>query len=407
MSLRAGLAALVTIVLAFVHQAAPAADGEVVVLMTFGRGERLAEQFGHSALWIRSRRHRVNAVFNLAALVDQPGKLALAQDPRDGYRALATRASFDLAFHFAAGRRVRIQALNLPVEAFDALLPALEEAAAEDAPAFRYDYFAHNCTTRLRDLLDAALGGALRDQSRGEPGDMSFREQVLRSVAPRWQPALDLALGPAADRVPDGWDELFLPEVLADALGTIELDDEPLVLADRLLDEGDDGAPQRRWDGHRWPSYAAGTIAAAVIALATRRAGRSRWRQAIGIAPALVWLLASGAFGALLTYHAIILHIPQSAANASLLLFPPSNLLLALLLLVARWIPAGKLRRLTVLLTVLLAISTLAVAVGAMIFMRGANVPFAASVALAPALATALTTAAWRQWAQDPRPPGP
>src|SRR5690606_27028567 len=156
-----------------------------------------------------------------------------------------------------------------------ALAAALEENARPENAVYRYDYFTDNCSTRVRDALDAALDGALKRQLASRSRGNTFRGDAVRlaSPAPGMWLGFDLGLGPAADRPNSLWLDAFVPMRLADALAGIHLEDgRPLVMATeevlphRLAAEPSE-AP-RPW----WPWLLAGLAAAVAIRLAgTRR----------------------------------------------------------------------------------------------------------------------------------------
>ncbi len=87
----------------------------------------------------------------------------------------------------------------------------------ESLPAHReylYNPFTQNCSTRLRDLIDEASGGALRAASK--PGTSTYRQlaaQALRDDA--WlMLGMELTLGRAGDVPLSDWDAMFAPAEL-------------------------------------------------------------------------------------------------------------------------------------------------------------------------------------------------
>src|SRR5690606_16140001 len=103
---------------------------------------------------------------------------------------------------------------------------------------YAYDYFTDNCSTRVRDALDTALGGALSRQLNGRSQGNTYRSEAVRLARPDPLMALgfDLGLGPASDRPNSLWQDAFVPMRLADALRSVRLaDGRPLVLAEEAL----------------------------------------------------------------------------------------------------------------------------------------------------------------------------
>ena len=91
--------------------------------------------------------------------------------------------------------------------------------------------------------------------------------------------AMDLGLGPAADRPLNGWQESFLPSELARQLRTVRTGDgrggsEPLVQTERLVSPNRLDPPPRTPPDLRLPLLGAGLAFAAVIVVARQ------WRTA-------------------------------------------------------------------------------------------------------------------------------
>src|SRR5690606_3529002 len=121
---------------------------------------------------------------------------------------------------------------------------------------YRYDYFLDNCSTRVRDAIDRAVGGALRNQIAGRSQGSTYRSEALRlaSPAPLMWLGFDLGLGPGADRPLSRWDEAFVPMRLADSLREIKIaNGRPLVreeyeiLPHRLAPEPVESATHWGW----------------------------------------------------------------------------------------------------------------------------------------------------------------
>jgi hypothetical protein len=200
----------------------PADDGIddplIVEIWTFGPGDHPFTRFGHDAIRIANRRTGLDVSYNFGTFAF--GSAHLLGDFLQGrlrywLSAASTRAM--AALYRRENRTIEIQRL--------ALTPAQKRTLAEHLmvnaePAhrdYRYDYFADNCSTRVRDALDAegVLGGALRASAHG-PGQETLRGHALRMTAeePWLYVALLVVLGPSTDRPIDAWAEAFLPERL-------------------------------------------------------------------------------------------------------------------------------------------------------------------------------------------------
>jgi hypothetical protein len=127
-----------------------------------------------------------------------------------------------LASYQRENRSIAAQELTLPAPEKVELQRRLEENARPENRAYKYDYFLDNCSTRVRDAIDRAVGGRLHEAARA-PGRLTLREQALRltgDVLPLYL-ALDLVLAAPTDRPIDHWGEMFIPEELARGLRAV------------------------------------------------------------------------------------------------------------------------------------------------------------------------------------------
>jgi len=195
---------------------------------------------------------------------------------------------------------------------------------------YNYDYYADNCTTRVRDALNQALGGILKTQLTARAGGMTYRQQTARlmSAQPWLMLIMDLGLGPYADQPLNAWQESFLPMVLQAQLRDVHLDNgQPLLLSEQLLSPNRLDVPPATAPDLRLPLALAGLLIAALI-VATRR----WWHTGYALLGTL-YLLAAGLVGILLLVLWTLTAHHSAWANANLLLFNP----LAFLLLPTLW----------------------------------------------------------------------
>ena len=213
-----------------------------VDLMTVEPGEIYFERFGHNALIISyANGSRVSYNFGYFDF-NQPGFLMRFLRGQMLYKALALDADFDVAGYLEQGRAVRLQRLQLPAEALRQLDQQLREHVQPANADYRYDYYRNNCSTKVRDAIDQALGGLLKRQTAGRSRGLSYRDYTLVSTAPvAWLYAgTHLGLGQAVDRPISIWDEQFLPAQLAERVAELRLNNAaggeyPLVVDDRVL----------------------------------------------------------------------------------------------------------------------------------------------------------------------------
>jgi hypothetical protein len=283
-----------------------------VTLMTFGLGEEVFERFGHNALWIHDGARGIDVAYNWGLFsFRQPRFLQrfLTGDTR--YWMGGEDANLMIEQYRALGRPITLQRLNLTPAQKLALRDFLRWNEQEENRFYRYDYFRDNCSTRLRDALDRAIGGALRAATDSIVTPLSYRRESLRLTDGDRpiQTGIDIALGRPADAPLTMWESFFIPMRLRDAI------------RDLTLPIGPGGAPVRLVAEERRITPLPGTTLIPELATAPRLVWRllfvglmlaatlavirimaiSRRGAAWGFAlVAMVWSLACGIVGVIL-----------------------------------------------------------------------------------------------------------
>lgn len=323
---RWGRIALIVLLLCW---AAAATATPRIALLTIDPGEEYWARFGHNALLVDDGRQAL--VYNYGYFdFEQPNFLGRFLRGKMLYRLAVMPLAVDLSQYAAEGRGVRAQWLDLDAAAATWLAAALADNARPENADYRYDYFLSNCSTRVRDRLDEALGGELRRQSDARSRGLTWRSEALRLSSPLPWMALGMhfGLGPAADRPLNRWNEAFVPQRLADLMGEIRHPDGRPVIATEaeLLATRRPPAPQEtpRW---RLGFLVCGVLLGGALAVLLRRAGRSPHRAGASLL-ALFWTLCGAAGLGLLALWLLSGHW-AAWRNANLLLANP--LCLALL----------------------------------------------------------------------------
>lgn len=187
----------------------------IISLVTMGPGDDIYNYFGHNALTVQDRTRRALHLYNF-------GMFSFGRDMLPNYLKgrltfwvadMPARATF--AHYIAMNRSVRVQELNLPPAARKAMADSLATNALPENRNYLYEHFWNNCSTRLRDLIDAAIGGQFK-RALTQPARMSHRGHTRRYA--QKNPGVDFALvfwmNDEMERPITEWDELFLPEEL-------------------------------------------------------------------------------------------------------------------------------------------------------------------------------------------------
>jgi hypothetical protein len=306
-----------------------------VSMVTFGAGLHPFYKFGHNAILVESGDNPGIVynfgMFNFGSASLLPKFLLgrymywLARTPRDA----------TIAHYVEENRTVEIQELNLPPAQRRELFERLEHNALPQNRHYLYDYFYDNCSTRVRDALDASTGGRIRAAAQG-PARATFRSHALALTAdvPWLYLALYFALGQGADRPITKWEEGFVPMELRDQLRGVKVrsaagPEQPLVKSERVVYRST--RPDLPAEPpNRLPLFAAvGILAGGLFALLGWLARERRWARATLGAGSAVLGLVLGLLGTVLLFLWVATDHRVAHANANILQTAPFTLLLA------------------------------------------------------------------------------
>lgn len=291
--------------------ALPAQPGEqavegadlVVSLVTVGPGAKVFERFGHNMLWVRSTRAPIDSVWDWGRFSFQTERFFIRFAQGDlRYWMKGDPAPVSLPWYMATGRTVSTQELALTPAQRARLVASLRENDTEAHRYYQYHYYNDNCSTRIRDLLDAVLGGTLRARTDTVVTAMSYRDQTLRlnQHNPLIYLGLTTLLAGTTDRRITAWEEMFLPAGLAHWVRELEVSDSagetrPLLKEEQVLAAGGRypvPAVPSRW----WPGFLlVGLLVGAALAVTGRASGRFPPRAFLPLAGA--YLLVAGLLG--------------------------------------------------------------------------------------------------------------
>lgn len=343
-------------------QAVPGSQLQVS-LLTFGPGDIYFERFGHNAIVVRDddRGSAISYNYGIFDFNQENFFLNFARG-RMQYLIAANTYQDDLAMYRAEGRSIVEQVLALTPAQRIAVRDFLAWNAQPQHAAYRYDYFTANCSTRVRDVLDRALGGAVHRATEHQFRGFTYRMDALRLMAP--QPALmlliDLGLGPFADQQLNLWQESFVPMALSDAMLDVPAPANPdlsvsgvlQTLAQSRVEE-----PPARPPDLRMAFFLIGLASAALLILLGRQHQHRAARLALAATATLLTLFCGLGGCVMLLLWGFTEHV-AAWRNENLLLLDP-----LCLLLVPVWIGAFRVgwrpRRWSVVLAWLIALIAL------------------------------------------------
>lgn len=192
----------------------PAGERYRVYLLTMGQGSEVWELFGHNALLIRDAASGQDLVWNWG-LFDFGDVDFVPRFLQGTMRYTMGPAEFGafLEAYRRAGRTVYANEVFLTQEEAGVLDEFVRWNYLPENRDYTYDYYRDNCSTRVRDALDMALGGMLRRAYQGRPTPHSYRWHSRRLVqGTTWvDQGLSFMVGTPGDRPVSEWEAMFLP----------------------------------------------------------------------------------------------------------------------------------------------------------------------------------------------------
>lgn len=305
-----------------------------ISLLTIGPGPIFWERFGHNAIVIRDHEAGIEVAFNYGIFdFEQEDFLTNFARGNMRYRIAADRLADDIEMYKEESRSITEQRLNFTPEQADALRDLVRWNLRPENVFYRYDYYVANCSTKVRDALNEALGGAIERGTEGRSSGYTYRMDSLRLMAanPLLMLGIDLGLGPYADRRIDYWEESFVPAVFSRALNEVRVGDpngttRPLVAGAIVISKGTIPEPPDLPPDLRWPFLILGILVAlALYALARARSRAARVPVAVF---GVVFELFCGVGGLVLVFLWFGTAHQSAWRNENLLLLNPLCLLL-------------------------------------------------------------------------------
>jgi hypothetical protein len=294
------------------------AEEPTIELVTMGIGSLIWERHGHIALCVRYHDPYRDRCYNYG-IAEFHKPLSMAWGFFRGTHSFwvgEQSPATMLAIYTHADRTVWVQPLPLTPEQKQQNIAKLEHDDTDEHRYYAYDHFLDNCTTRVRDVIDDATGGALRSMD-DPPGDKTFRDLARDGFFGMRIPLLitDIAMGRSTDRVPTYYERMFLPQYMREAVQK-KFGIAPYVLYERKgpppLDDGPSGRVL----------FALLILVLTAPAWATRLWGRfQRTGLAIAVLPYAV-------LGAVLWFLAAISSLDYVRWNETCLILMPTDVLL-------------------------------------------------------------------------------
>jgi hypothetical protein len=300
-------------------------------VLTMGQGDELFARFGHIALMVDDKQTRTRKCYNFGTFdfADPSLRVRYARGFLIYWLSVGSYAEMVRRYRYM-NREVTLRTLDLTAEQGAEVARRLDVNARPENREYAYRHYLDNCCTRIRDLLDDVLGGAISSGRDEQPTERTYRYWTDRALhgLPVMQAMILFSLGPAIDRPITRWDEQFLPEVLGEDLDATRIgpDDRPLVKKKRVVVKRRGAAV-----GIEMPTWELGTaigvIAALVLFLGLPLLlGRRRIGARLAGAGIFFWGLLCGLGGLMLVLYWTVTAHTDTHYNENLLVWPVLHL---------------------------------------------------------------------------------
>ena len=185
-------------------------------MLTILPGDAVYSEFGHSAIRIYDSARGIDVLYSYGTFdfSDPMFVPKFTYGQLDYFLSTQPYAPMVDAYE-RMGRPVIEQHLNLTPRQVQQLYRFLYINARPENRGYRYDFLFDNCSTRVRDALENALGSAVSFSGSPDP-QKSFRHLLDPYVAdrPLTDVGFDVGLGLPSDQVASSREVMFLPEYL-------------------------------------------------------------------------------------------------------------------------------------------------------------------------------------------------
>ena len=197
-----------------------AADQLTISLTTMGKGDPLYVWFGHSGLVVTDQRSGRSVMYDYGIFSFDDDFYQTFALGRLNYEVWATSAPARYEMAIEEDRTITSITLNLPDSGKLELVRFLNFNIEPQQNTYLYHHYTENCSTRIRDIIDRAVGGQFKSWAQSIPYEETLRQMVMRHTAA--SPFIDWTLNFLQSGTIDSpitvWEAMFLPAVLEEAL---------------------------------------------------------------------------------------------------------------------------------------------------------------------------------------------
>ena len=321
---------LIALICAPLHRA-KGGERAFVSLLTCSPGDEVYAYFGHTALRYCNPDKGLDVVFNYGVFdFSEPNFVGKFVSGETDYMLGIVEFPYFIQEYAMRGSSVVEQELALDSLQRERLFALLRENYRPANRVYRYNYFYNNCTTKARDIIEAAMGeGATIRYPESVGARESFRSTVHRftAVSPWYSFGIDLLLGYEADAVQDDRTLQFIPSTLQTDFSAARIvygtDSVVPLLArtETLIESAPADTEQAQWFT---PTlfFVVLMLLVILVAVVERRVKKIFW----GVD--LLLMAAQGVAGLLIAYMLLCSQHPTVGSNLLIILLNPLPLLI-------------------------------------------------------------------------------
>lgn len=218
----------------------PLSSSATLSLLTCGKGERVFESYGHSAIRLLDTVNHADVVFNYGAFNTSEHQFYIdfLMGKPMFYLVIVPTNEF-LKEYKNEKRTVTESELNLTLAQRQRIFDFLLWNADSQNYAYEYDFVYNNCATKIRDVLKEQLS---MDSNFEIPTSTEFKNMTLKQMLiqdMQLHPFVTFGfytiLGTKLDKYPTPEEWVFLPKNLETALDSTYMNELPLISKKKLI----------------------------------------------------------------------------------------------------------------------------------------------------------------------------
>jgi hypothetical protein len=188
-----------------------------VKILTIGQGDPVYLWYGHIAIIVEDSLNNTEILYDYGVFdFKQDNFFRNFAMGRLIYGVIATPAVYRISQAAHDLRNMSSSTLNIPPEKRYEVAVYLQENVKPGNNTYLYHHYDDNCSTRIRDVVNLAVDGQLKEWAEAQPGNMSLREHIRRHSGHNYfmDWILNFLQSDAIDMQITLWDDMFLPEEL-------------------------------------------------------------------------------------------------------------------------------------------------------------------------------------------------